>query len=192
MTIQVTAAVTGPFLTQQQKTHDAWLLSIPYRVWQNITIHDISFLTKIAKLGMLRLVIFESCEKSNISNLRVFAGGPTLADGAGTSAPGPAREMFKSRAEATRSVRFQPQRPSARLGSRFQFHWLSARPGTRDSQIIFTLRAVSPPRGFVVAAVCSLARAHQCLWAVARCPQPAYEIESVIPRYRPSIPLGAA
>ena len=72
---------------------------------------------------------------------------------------------------------------------------MAARPGPRDSNLpgrlpglarevlrVFSLSvsAVSPPRGFV-AAMCSLARAQQHLWAAARCPQPACVVDLSCP-----------
>ena len=55
------------------------------------------------------------------------------------------------------------------------------------------LRDVSLPssRSFE-AETCSLARAQRCIWAAGLCPQSAYEAESAIALYRPSVAVGAA
>ena len=151
-----------------------------------------------------RFVIFSNCQKSNISNPTVFAGGANSRrwGGAGPSrrrlvqpTPGPAGDTFKITGPSpTRSVRFQSHATSARPGQRVSNLTGRLLGLARAILRIFSLflRVVSPPpRGFEVAA-CSLARAPRLLWEVARSLQSAYEAESAMPLYRPSDTVGAA
>ena len=82
-----------------------------------------------------------------------------------------------------------PGRPGPRVSNRTDRLPGLALEIVKIFQLFF--RTVSPPRGFDVA-TCSLARAQRLLWAAARCPQSAYEAESVMPLYYPSDTVGAA
>ena len=92
--------ILGPFLTKKKNVTIREI-----GAWQNITIHDMPFLTKIADVSrfMSRFVIFSNCKKSNISNPTVFAGGANSRRwgraGPGRRrlaqpAPGPAGDIF--------------------------------------------------------------------------------------------------
>ena len=146
-------------------------------------------------------VIFSGSNKSNISNPTIFAGGANSRrlGRAGPSrrrlaqpAPGPAGDIFKITGPSpTRSLRFQPHATSVRPRQLVSNHTGRLPGPAREIFRIFSLllRAVSPPRDFE-AAMCSLARAPQLLWGVARSLQSAYQAESAMPLYRPSDTVG--
>ena len=144
-------------------------------------------------------VIFSNCKKIQYFKSKDHCGWSQLS-GWGRAEPGRAGRARSCPLEVqimgrspTRPVRFQSHRPSAQPGPR-DSNLTRRLPGLAGEIFRFfslSLRSVSPPRGFV-AAMCLLARAQWCLWAAARYSRPAYEVESVIPLYRPSKPLGAA
>ena len=80
---------------------------------------------------MTRFVIFSNSKKSKISNLTIFAGGPTLGGGA---EPGRADGAWPSPRPAEREPDQVCEIPIPRdVGlvrpASFQSHWSSARPG---------------------------------------------------------------
>ena len=106
--------------------------------------------------------------------------------------PGPVGDIFKITGPSpTRSLRFQPHATSVRPRQLVSNHTGRLPGPAREIFRIFSLllRAVSPPRDFE-AAMCSLARAPQLLWGVARSLQSAYQAESAMPLYRPSDTVG--
>ena len=138
---------------------------------------------------MSRFVIFFNRKKSNVANPRVFAGGANSRGWGRAEAPGPARGMFKSRAEARINITGRRSGPAREIPIslvvcpawhvRFPDYVLSC------FALFLLLLDVSWPRCARWPAPSSV------LWAAARCPQPAHAVESVMPLYRPSIPLGA-
>ena len=108
-----------------------------------------------------RFVIFSNCQKSNISNPTVFAGGANSRrwGGAGPSrrrlvqpTPGPAGDTFKITGPSpTRSVRFQSHATSARPGQRVS-NLTGRLPGPALDILIISSLFVSavftPPGGF--------------------------------------------
>ena len=143
---------------------------------------------------MSRFVIFSNCKKYIISNPTVVAGGANYRSWgrAEPTAPGPARDIFKSQAQARPGLRdsnHARRRPGPASEFPISLVVCPAWPVAFLRIFSLFLRAVSP-RGFE-ATTCSLVRAQRLVWEVARCPQSAYEAEPVMPLHRVSlVPRG--
>ena len=145
--------------------------------WQNITIRDISVLTKIADMSrfMSPLMMLSNCQ---ISIFQVQGSLRVRPNFAGGAEPGRA-DLARPRPCPAQPVMFQVTGPRPTRFVRFRSHTPSARPGPRDSSLtscppglareilrIFSLflRSVSPPPRCFEAAKCSSARVQRCLW----------------------------